>query len=60
MSPLCQAGEKNFNVPPDGYFAVHCYPLAPLGREARPDRLEVSTEAQARFEVGGAHVAAQL
>ena len=28
---------------PDGYFAIHCYPLAPLGREARPERLEVST-----------------
>jgi hypothetical protein len=57
MSPLCQAGEKNFNDPPGDHFAIHCHSLACPGREARPERLEMSTEAQARFGVARARVA---
>jgi hypothetical protein len=60
MSPLCQAREKNFNVPPGGHFAIHCLHLARLGHEARPERLEHSTEGRARFGVERALVAGQL
>jgi hypothetical protein len=60
MSPLCQAGEKNFNVPPGGHVAIHGHSLARPGREARPERLEASTEAEAHFGVARARVAEQL
>jgi hypothetical protein len=41
-------------------FAVHCHFFGLLGREARPERLEASTEGQVLSGVGQAHAAERL